>query len=591
MGREPHGVMGPVFRRTVSWLAAWLAAAAVAVAAPEARAQEPFTGTVTGLECNNDSSPRSCTGFLAGVDGTALDVDLVLPAAESYPLIVVVHGWGGNKGSGEPSASYPGDDFFTARGYAVMRYSARGFGKSWGQTHLASVRVEIRDLQSLVSAVVDDDRFGVIRNRVGVTGASYGGGHSWLIATRPRWTTPEGTRVRVAAVAPIVPWTDLVYSLLPNGRPARSTAVVGTMKLTYVNALFAGGIRSDPERPYPNYIPLLPELYARLSAGEPYEAGGVRDPIVEEGERQLTTLRSPAWQHRWLRRLRSDTSRWVPVLDIQGWTDDLFPAEESLRMYRRLKQVSPEYPIKLYFGDVGHPRATNKPAEIEVVLAMLADWFDYWLKGVGTRPTFDVTAATTTPDQGFARGLVIRAARPEGLATGTVRFSADGPFLLANQPGQTGGVPADPIVDVAAGSLVDPLASRLVEAQALPTGGSLMAWPVRRISGARGLWYVGQGQVRLRGTVAGTDVQYDVRLWDRAPDGSIRLVDRGTFKFLGSPGNLDVRIPLFGNAWRFTAGHDLLLEVANVVVPFLRPNNLPSTTVVSSVSLRLPVRG
>jgi hypothetical protein len=397
--------------------------------------------------------------------------------------------------------------------------------------------------------------------------------------------------VRVAAVAPVVPWTDLVYSLLPNGRPDRSTAVVGTMKLTYVNALFAGGIRSDPERPYPNYIPLLPELYARFSAGEPYEAGGVRDPIVEEGERQLTTLRSPAWQHRWLRQLRSDTSGWVPVLDIQGWTDDLFPAEESLRMYRRLKRVSPEYPIKLYFGDVGHPRATNKPAEIEVVLAMLADWFDYWLKGVGPRPTFDVTAATTTPGQGFARGLVIRAARPEGLATGAVRLSADGPFLLANQPGQTGGIPADPIVDVAAGSLVDPLASRLVEAQAMPTGGSLMAWPVRRISGARGLWYVGQGQVRLRGTVAGTDVQYDVRLWDRAPDGSVRLVDRGTFKFLGSPGDLNVRIPLFGNAWRFAAGHDLLLEVANVDVPFLRPNNLPSTTVVSSVSLRLPVRG
>jgi predicted acyl esterase len=584
--------MGSATRRgLVRWLVAFLGVAGV-VSAPPAGGQEPFSGTVTGLECDGDSTRRFCTGFLAGIDGTALDVDLALPAAGRYPLIVVVHGWGGSKGSGEPSSSYPGDEFFTGRGYAVMRYSARGFGKSWGQTHLASLDVEIRDLQSLVSAVVDDDRFAVIPGRVGVTGASYGGGHSWLIATRPRWMTPEGTAVRVAAVAPIAPWTDLVYSLIPNGRPSRSTAVVGTMKLTYVNALFASGVREDPERPYPNYIPLLPELYARFTAGEPYEAGGVRDPVVEEGERQLTTLRSPAWQRRWLLGLRSNRSLWVPVLDVQGWTDDLFPAAESLRMYRLLKRVSTEYPIKLYFGDIGHPRAANKPAEVDVVRGMLADWFDYWLRGKGTRPAYDVTAATTTSGRRFARSLLIHAARPGGLAGGAVRLAASGPFVLANQPAQTGGLAADPIVDVAAGSLVDPLAPRLVEAQGLPTGGTLMAWPVGRISnGSRWLWYVGQGQVRLRGTVAGTDVQYGVRLWDRAPDGSVHLVDRGTFKLLGPPGDFDVRIPLFGNSWRFAAGHELLLEVANVDAPFLRPNSLASTTAVSSVSLRLPVRG
>jgi ABC-2 type transport system ATP-binding protein len=567
-----------------------LAAAMLPLSTPWSEAQEPFTGTVTGLRCEEGSGSRSCTGFLGGADGTALDVDLALPAARQYPLIAVVHGWGGSKGSGAPSASYPGDDFFTARGYAVMRYSARGFGKSWGQTHLASVEVEIRDLQSLVSAVVDDDRFAVIPNRIGVTGASYGGGHSWLIATRPRWRTPEGTRVRVAAVAPVVPWTDLAYSLVPNGRPGRSIAVVGTMKLTYVNALFAGGLRQDPERPYPNYIPLLPELYARFSAGEPYESGGVRDPIVQEGLTQLTTLRSPAWQGRWLQRLRSNRSLWVPVFDVQGWTDDLFPATESLRMYRLLKRVSPDYPIKLYFGDVGHPRAANKPAEIELVLGMLAHWFDYWLKGTGTRPAFDVTAATTTPGSRFARSLLIRAAEPGGLAGDAVRLTADGPFALANQPAQTGGIPADPIVGVAAGSLVEPLAPKLVEAQALPTGGALMAWRVGRVT-AGPLWYVGQGRVRLRGTVAGADVQYDVRLWDRAPDGSVRLVDRGTFKVVGSPGEIDIRIPLFGNSWRFPTGHDVLLEVSNVDAPFLRPNNLASTTVVQSVRLRLPTRG
>jgi hypothetical protein len=104
------------------------------------------------------------------------------------------------------------------------------------------------------------------------------------------------------------------------------------------------------------------------------------------------------------------------------------------------------------------------------------------------------------------------------------------------------------------------------------------------------LWYVGRGSVRLRGTVAGSDVQYDVRVWDRAPDGTINLVDRGTFKYLGPPGQIDLRIPLFGNAWRFPRDHQLVLEVANVDFPFLRPNNLPSGTTVSAVILDLPVR-
>lgn len=569
----------------------WVSLTVSLAGAAPVGSQEPFTGTVTGLDCDSESAPRSCTGFLGGVDGTALDVDLALPASGPYPLIVVIHGWGGSKGGGGPSASYPGDEFFTDHGYAVMRYSARGFGKSWGQTHLASVDVEIRDLQALVSAIVDDSRFTVLPTKVGVTGASYGGGHSWLIATRPRWRTPEGTRVRVAAVAPVVPWTDLVSSLTPNGRPGRSTAVVGTMKLTYVTALFASGMRTDPERPYPNYIPLLPELYARFLAGEPYEANGVRDPVVQEGQRELTRLRSVAWQRRWLQRLRQDRSLWVPVLDVQGWTDDLFPAVESLRMYRLLKRVSPDYPIKLYFGDVGHPRARNKPGETAFVLRMLTGWFDYWLKGSGTRPSFDVTAATTTPGSRFARSLLIRAARPGSLAGDAVRLGAEGPFALANQPAQTGGIPADPIVDVAAGSLVDPLAPRLVEAQALPTGGGLISRGIARLSGnAPWLWYVGRGSVRLRGTVAGSDVQYDVRVWDRAPDGTVRLVDRGTFKYIGPPGEIDLRIPLFGNAWRFPRDHRLVLEVANVDIPFLRPNNLPSATRVGAVILELPVR-
>ncbi len=559
---------------------------------------EPPKGEVTSLACDSDLAPRKCSGFLAGFDGTALDADLALPASGPYPLLVFVHGWGGSKGDGKPSPSsgYPGDDFLTSKGYAVLRYSARGFGKSWGQTNLASVEVEIRDLQALVSAVVDDPRFRVLPEKVGVFGASYGGGHSWLIATRPIWTSAKGRRVRVAAVAPIVPWTDLLYSLVPNGWPAESRAPLGTMKLSYVTGLFATGKRLDPDRPYDNYIPLLPELYARVMAGEPYEAGGVRDPILEEGSRELTEVRSPAWQTGWLRAIRNDPSLRTPVFQVQGWTDDLFPVTEALRMYRLVKEAVPNYPIKLYFGDIGHPRAANKKAELDLVEGMLLAWFDYWLKGKGPHPSFDVVTSTTLPGEVFDPALLVRAEGPRALAQGEVRLEASGPFLLLNQAAQPGGLAADPIVQAAAAeaglSLLEPLAPRLVQAGSLTPGSARVERPVRDLlgPGEERLWYLGQGRVRLRGSFAGTDAQFDVRLWDLFPDGTPRLVDRGTLKYLGNPGPFDVEIELFGNSWVFPADHTLLLEVSNVDFPYLRPNNLASSTVLDGISAALPVR-
>src|SRR5438045_1117594 len=36
--------------------------------------------------------------------------------------------------------------------------------------------------------------------------------------TRHPWTSPSGKPMRSAAGAPDIPWTDLVYSLQPNGR-------------------------------------------------------------------------------------------------------------------------------------------------------------------------------------------------------------------------------------------------------------------------------------------------------------------------------------------------------------------------------------
>jgi ABC-2 type transport system ATP-binding protein len=535
-------------------------------------------GSLTCLE------PRRCSGFLAGSDGTALDTDLILPDADHYPLVVQVHGWGGNKGTGDPITTYPGDRFLTDRGYAVLRYSARGFGKSWGQTELGASDREIADLRILVSTIVDDSRFRVLPDRIAVMGASYGGHHAWAAAaTRPAWATPEGRAVRIAAVVPVVGWTDLRSSLLPNGNESDLWSPVGTPKLSYLLALNAIGTRFDPERPYPNYLPLLALMLGRAIAGEPFQVGNVTEPTAASlGE--FLEARSPANRAAWFDTLRANRSAWVPILAIQAWTDDLFPAGEGTRVVRRLKEVSPDYPVKLYIGDTGHPRAGNSVAELSAIHTLISDWLGWWLKDEGRPPTFDVTSATTIPGQ-YDPSLVVTTRTLDELSTGRVATSFGGPYALINQPVQLGGLAADPSLTRL---FVNPLTNRLP----FPgdAGGASMVKPVAELAGGKAVWYMGFAQVILTGTIVGVDAQYDIRLWDQDERGQSLLVDRGTTKFVGGPGPVRAQVDLAGNAWRFPPGHKLVLEVTNADMPFLRPDTLPSSTILQNVTIALPVR-
>src|SRR5204862_5003898 len=114
---------------------------------------------------------------------------------------------------------------------------------------------EARDTQQLIGLLVDE---GVADSaRIGVTGDSYGGGQSMeLSALRDRvmlpdgrlapWRSPEGTPLRIAAAAPVIPWTDLVYAIAPNGRtltyaippPDADSTPVGVEKASLAAGIF-----------------------------------------------------------------------------------------------------------------------------------------------------------------------------------------------------------------------------------------------------------------------------------------------------------------------------------------------------------------
>ena len=120
-------------------LLAALAAAALAVPSSAAAAPPlPF-----GHACTPQNGVLFCptpdlASRVASWDGTPLDVDVTLPPTGDgpFPTIVLLHGFGQSKASFE-SASPEGaaggvyhynNTYFAQQGYAVVNYSARGFG-------------------------------------------------------------------------------------------------------------------------------------------------------------------------------------------------------------------------------------------------------------------------------------------------------------------------------------------------------------------------------------------------------------------------------------------------------------------------------
>jgi ABC-2 type transport system ATP-binding protein len=349
-----------------------------------------------------------CTGFLpSAVDRTLLDVMVMVPPNSGpHSLVALLHGWGGSKSSSADIA-----DALVAEGYAVLRYSARGFGQSWGQVNLSDIHVEMEDLRSMIGQIVDLPELQIDPDAIAITGVSYGGGQSWLALLHPTFRSP------------IVPWSDLLYSLVPNGRSEHSLAPAGSPKLSYINALYVSGLRRSPDRPYPNYPAYLIGWHAWFNGMEPNRF----DPVYRRIINGLAGYRSIWWQHEFWRDVAQTR---VPVFQVQGLTDDLFPLPEATRMLLALRSVDPLYPIASYFGDLGHPRASNKSAEVDYVLGLIEEWLAHYLRGAGPEPVHVIRAAITRPrDRPFSPLDVIT---DDALATRTVTKEFGGSATLIN---------------------------------------------------------------------------------------------------------------------------------------------------------------
>src|SRR6185295_16728483 len=242
--------------------------------------------------------------------------------------------------------------------------TSNGDKGSTGETQLDSRRFEINDFQSLAGQLADDSFFNVNPQKVGVTGGSYGGGFSWLAMTDPKWQSPGGKNMQLAAAAPKYGWTDLVDSLVPTGRHSQnpgnlpafdgsaSTTPLGFPKKSILAALYDSGTTGIPAgSAHTTFSSEINSAFACLQSNDPYETNPLCTTTISQTLPSFINDRSAYYQNAFFAAIAGDPSYRTPVFNAATFTDPLFPPVENLRMSNRLQSVVPNYPIEQYFGD------------------------------------------------------------------------------------------------------------------------------------------------------------------------------------------------------------------------------------------------
>ena len=580
-----------------------LAASFALLVTPSLAAAEP---TPFGHACKLEHGVRFCPTVslserVPTFDGVPLDADVTLPETGEgpFPTIVMLHGWGGSKsdfeatspeGDGNETFDY-NNVYFAQHGYAVLNYTARGWGRSCGTKEsreanetgckegwirLADQRFEAHDAQYLLGVLADEK----ITNprKIGTTGISYGGGQSIELAylkNRIRkangefaaWTSPSGKKMQIAAAFPRWPWSDLVDALTPNGRfldteiaPLhQSYEPFGVEIQSYTAGLFAlgetGGYYApegmDPEAD-------LPKWFAVTNAGEPVNA---EDEAIAK---QLYTYHQGYGMP-----LEGKPS---PLLLESGWTDALFPVEQSLRAYNQVRSLKGY--AALMFGDLGHSDGSNKVNTDHAFQEKGAAFFGKYLKSEGAAPASgSVTAYTQTCPQSAPGGGPFTATTWAKLPKHTLTFGSEAAQTFTSAGGNpTIAAEYDPIVNSnACKSIKSESETDTATYTTVSKGFTLMGLP------------------KVTATVKTTGLYGEIaaRLWDVSPGGEQTLISRGIYRLTENQTGT-ITFELHGNGYEFPAGHTVELQLLGRDVPYYRASNFTFTVEVSKLAVTLP---
>jgi ABC-2 type transport system ATP-binding protein len=389
---------------------------------------------------------------------------------------------------------------------------------------------------------------------------------------------------------------------MPNGRATDGrpgsppsgdvTAPIGVPIESYVTGLYISGYEppavangyyqpptsTDDTANLPLWSALVQSGVNTVSASVP-----ATKLIVDNAVHQLERYKSP------LSPLLTVDAK-VPVLQIQGSTDPLFPPIHAQLMWQKVKAFAPDYPIGVVYADVGHSYATN-PSDVWAAFNQRGNaFFDHYLRGLGTPPVLDTGAMLTRcrpGSQGDALRTIDGPTLP-GLAHDTFKASAATGGQTTNVPLGLEGLATDPIAAGGLPSAVPQPFGKGCRSMSATTDPGVVAWtfPVDRT-----ITVAGQPLVKVTVQTTAPDVELAARLWDVAPDGSQTLISRGVYRLAGTPTAPagPVAFQLSANAWRVPAGDKLKLEVAGADTPYYQVDAIPSVTNVSGATIEVPV--
>ncbi|MEW1864990.1 alpha/beta fold hydrolase [Streptomyces sp. NPDC088194] len=577
--------------RGQKWFAAVGAFAVVAVGGIVA-------GTATAGGASG--SVHRTDAMLTGAGGVRLDTSYFTDGGtRRRPAVLLAHGFGGTKDDVRGQA-----EALAKHGYAVLTWSARGFGASGGRIGLNAKDGEVADVGRLVDwlATRPDVQLDAPGDpRVGISGISYGGAVSLLAA---------GDDPRIDAIAPRETYWDFADALLPDGvykkmwsgilfsggTPAGIGATTGQASPPTGGG--SGSAPGDAPAPAASDAPAAstgsapassaPTGAAPTAGSAPTGSGPTAgaappdsasaDPVCGRFEpsicdlykRVATSGQATAADRAQLAALSPATVGnriKVPTLIVQGQTDSLFTLSQSDAMAKAIKANGAPVSVDWIAG--GHDGGNTEDARVN---GRVTAWFDRYLKGdkgVSTGPSFRVTRTgglNATDGSVVLRGA--SADRYPGLAgTAARRVPLTGSPQQITNP--AGGSP--PAISSVPGSGAISQLAQLGQSVAVDFPGQsarFVSAPLRRAT-----TLTGAPTVTVKVSTTAPEAVLFAKLYDVGPDGK-QVLPAGLatpVRVAGSPSGRTVRVELPAVDHEFAAGHRLAVVLASTDLGYATP--------------------
>ncbi|WP_246610795.1 CocE/NonD family hydrolase [Nonomuraea rhizosphaerae] len=553
-----------------------------------------LAGAVTWLVWPSAPPSRGVDQRIVVIDGPAdnqrvgLDTTFFPPAGGGKaPAVLLAHGFGGSKESVRQQAAQLAQD-----GYAVLTWSARGFGRSSGEIALNSADYEVKDVKQLIDwlATRPEVRLDAAGDpRVGIAGGSYGGAIALMTAAYD---------TRVDAIVPQITWADLADSLFPDASgqgPAN-----GVFKRMWAGYFFGRGapvqsqglqgLGSLSQQPAPltaeqvrcgRFTPAVCDMYqqvARTGRATPEAIAllGKSSPVAVAG------------------RIKA------PTLLIQGQRDSLFPLAQADANAKAIAAAGT--PVSLAWFDGGHDGGNG---EVDWLYEQTADWFGHYLKEDGSPVA---KPFTVTRDGGRDPGTRQRIRlHPESGAypglggTATTTITLNGPEQnVANPPG---GSPAaistvpgvNGLLGGGGGGATNLSVGLDMPGQAATFESAPLTAPLQLTgSSSVRLRVYGEGQVTLFAKL------YDVADTAQPPSLPAGLVAPLRVTIPEGAGSVDATVTLPTVDFAFAAGHRVRLAVSTTDMAYATPTEpasyriglaSPALTVPTVAALEAPATG